>query len=210
MSAKGRTSWGKRLAGEDPITGLTPCGLSNKALHMLRDQEYGRASEHPCELEDETCSPRTVWANISGQYLSVEDFMALCDSHHIRFDMTPDRSAKAAATHVGSRRTPEQRAKISASVKDAMTSEVRFKISQAARARTPEQLARIKDAAAAARTPESQARGGLAASHKRWHVKRGIVNPECSLCVVRQPGLLAVVARVVAIRRVTLDREDHS
>ena len=26
------------------------------------------------------------WANISHQYLGVDDFMPLCQSHHIRYD----------------------------------------------------------------------------------------------------------------------------
>ncbi len=191
MSIKGRTSWGKRLAGEDPVTGLTPSGLSNRALHTLVKQERGQASEYPCSHADKTCSSgRTDWACISRLYLNVDDFMALCRSHHLRYDMTPERAERAAATHLGDVYTPEHRANISAGVKASMTPEVRARMSEASRNRTPEQLARNAAATAAgrARNPQGLANGGLAASHMRWHVKRGIVNPECSLCVVRQPG----------------------
>jgi hypothetical protein len=31
-------------------------------------------------------------------------------------------------------------------------------------------------------TPEVLARGGRGASHRRWHINRGILNPACSLC----------------------------
>ena len=41
------------------------------------------------------------------------------------------------------------------------------------------QLARIS-------TPESLAKGGRIGTHTRWHVKRGIVNPACSLCVSKE------------------------
>ncbi len=36
------------------------------------------------------------------------------------------------------------------------------------------------------RTPESSAKGGPIGRHTRWHVKRGIVNPACSLCVSKE------------------------
>jgi hypothetical protein len=32
------------------------------------------------------------------------------------------------------------------------------------------------------RTPESCSQGGLHGTHSRWHVSRGVVNAECSLC----------------------------
>lgn len=32
------------------------------------------------------------------------------------------------------------------------------------------------------RTPASAARGGVAANHLRWHVRRHVVNPRCPLC----------------------------
>jgi hypothetical protein len=33
-----------------------------------------------------------------------------------------------------------------------------------------------------AATPESHRKGGIAATHKRWHANRGVLSKECSLC----------------------------
>ena len=48
-------------------------------------------------------------------------------------------------------------------------------------------LAFVNDRTGTETTPVRQPRGhahkaGIAAMHKRWHVKRGVVNPKCVLC----------------------------
>jgi len=55
-------------------------------LHQRLYGKYGRAAEYACVYADQTCKGPMNWANISGEYLGVEDFMPLCRSHHIRYD----------------------------------------------------------------------------------------------------------------------------
>jgi hypothetical protein len=55
-------------------------------LHSRVKARRGRASEHECALADETCKGRMEWANVSREYLGVDDFMPLCQSHHGRYD----------------------------------------------------------------------------------------------------------------------------
>lgn len=55
-------------------------------LHYKVHRERGRAADYPCTMADATCRGPMHWANISGQYLDVEDFMPLCTSHHFRYD----------------------------------------------------------------------------------------------------------------------------
>lgn len=56
------------------------------ALHVRVRQARGPASGYPCAMADATCRGRMHWANISRQYLGVDDFMPLCNSHHVRYD----------------------------------------------------------------------------------------------------------------------------
>lgn len=55
-------------------------------LHDRVHKERGRAADYPCRLADDTCKGSMQWANISGEYRDVEDFMPLCRSHHARYD----------------------------------------------------------------------------------------------------------------------------
>jgi len=55
-------------------------------LHLRVRKERGPASAQVCAHADETCKGRLEWANISHEYLGVEDFMPLCQSHHVRYD----------------------------------------------------------------------------------------------------------------------------
>ena len=64
-------------AGDDP---------SYRALHGRVRKERGPASEQVCLHADDTCEGRMNWANISHEYRDVQDFMPLCQSHHIRYD----------------------------------------------------------------------------------------------------------------------------
>ena len=70
-------------------------------LHKRLYRKRGRAALRPCSQADETCQGRMEWANISGEYRDVDDFMVLCRSHHARMDETPESRAnkkKAALT----------------------------------------------------------------------------------------------------------------
>lgn len=57
-----------------------------RGLHSRVCRERGAAATHPCAHADGTCKGRIEWANISHEYLGVEDFMPLCQSHHFRYD----------------------------------------------------------------------------------------------------------------------------
>ena len=76
------------------------------ALHKLVHKTRGRAALLPCAQADNTCTGRMEWANISGEYRDVDDFMPLCKSHHRRYDDSPEwRAAISRAT------TREQRSR---------------------------------------------------------------------------------------------------
>jgi hypothetical protein len=60
--------------------------LSNGGLHGRLKRDRGRASEHACTYADDSCKGPMHWANISHDYLGIEDFMPLCQSHHWRYD----------------------------------------------------------------------------------------------------------------------------
>jgi hypothetical protein len=181
MSNPGRHPNAKRYPGEDPVTGLTPSGLSNRALHKLVRTSRGDASTYGCARVDDTCSEgRMDWACISRRYLDEYDFMPLCRSHHLRYDMTPERAERAASTHRGRVQTPEHRANISAGVKSAMTEEVRGKMSEAAKHRgdDPEAHAALSEAASRrniARYEDDEARNKTGAATREWWASR----PRC-------------------------------
>src|ERR1017187_8413733 len=72
-----------------------------KRLHRVR----GRAALHHCARADASCRGAVFWANISGEYLGIDDFFPLCQSHLRRHCETPEwRAAMSAAW------TPERRA----------------------------------------------------------------------------------------------------
>ena len=59
-----------------------------RAIHYWVERQLGKAAEHTCEQEDETCSGRMEWANISREYhRDVDDWLVLCHAHHKRRDM---------------------------------------------------------------------------------------------------------------------------
>lgn len=60
--------------------------LGIAGLHERLRRDRGRASEHACTYEDESCKGPMHWANISREYRGIEDFMPLCQSHHCRYD----------------------------------------------------------------------------------------------------------------------------
>lgn len=55
-------------------------------LHDRVHVRRGKAANYPCAHADETCKGPMHWANISHEYKGVDDFMPLCQSHHIRYD----------------------------------------------------------------------------------------------------------------------------
>ena len=57
-----------------------------RALHLRVRTARGRAADYPCTHEDESCRGAVQWANISGEYLDVDDFMPLCRFHHRAYD----------------------------------------------------------------------------------------------------------------------------
>jgi len=76
------------------------------ALHKKLYRVRGKAASHACSHLDASCRGPVWWANISHEYLDVDDFMPLCVSHHRRYD-----GADASHMH-----TPEIAAKISKSM----------------------------------------------------------------------------------------------
>lgn len=56
------------------------------ALHAQVHAQRGRAANYSCTKADRSCQGDMQWANISGNYEGVEDFMPLCRSHHVRYD----------------------------------------------------------------------------------------------------------------------------
>lgn len=60
--------------------------LGRSGLHDRLKRDRGRASEHACTYADDTCKGLMHWASISHEYLGVEDFMPLCQSHHVRYN----------------------------------------------------------------------------------------------------------------------------
>jgi hypothetical protein len=85
-----------------------------RILHYQVRRIRGEPELFPCAHADKTCSQVMVWANISGEYLGVDDFMPLCQSHHKRYDYTPDSRARNSASHTGVPLSPEHSAAISA------------------------------------------------------------------------------------------------
>lgn len=57
-------------------------------LHKRVKDTRGAASTHECARADNSCKGLMNWANISHEYLGIEDFMPLCQSHHYRYDLT--------------------------------------------------------------------------------------------------------------------------
>ena len=73
-----------------------------KRLHRVR----GRAALHHCARADASCRGAVFWANISGEYLGIDDFFPLCQSHLRRHCETPEWRARLSAAW-----TPERRAR---------------------------------------------------------------------------------------------------
>jgi len=84
-------------------------------------------------------------------------------------------------------RTPAQRSACSSKWQAALTPEqIKERMLRARTALTPEQLRARSRKSYASLTAEQRRRaaclGSAASNHKRWHVERGIVNPDCFLC----------------------------
>lgn len=80
-----------------------------------------------------------------------------------------ETKAKMSAAKIGQPKSVDHRAKISASTMGRVHSqEHREKISQSCKGKPRSEEAKLKLAEGA---------------HKRWHVRRGIVKPECSFCI---------------------------
>jgi hypothetical protein len=60
--------------------------IGYRALHLRVRKAHGRAADHPCEHADGSCSGSMQWANISGDYRGIDDFMPLCRFHHRLYD----------------------------------------------------------------------------------------------------------------------------
>src|ERR1035437_7726029 len=84
-----------------------------RELHYAVEAAHGKARLRPCTYADESCSLIVEWANISHQYIDVNDFMPLCQSHHFRYDDTPERRAACSAAATGHVKTLEHRAALS-------------------------------------------------------------------------------------------------
>jgi hypothetical protein len=97
---RGRETWNKgRPTGVVPPNAFKPGETAGEAnarwagdavgyggLHARAYGKHGKASDHACAHADETCKGPMNWANISGAYLDADDFMPLCQSHHVRYD----------------------------------------------------------------------------------------------------------------------------
>jgi hypothetical protein len=57
-----------------------------QGLHTRLRVMRGPASDYPCALADDTCKGPMQWANISGEYLGLDDFQPMCRSHHVRHE----------------------------------------------------------------------------------------------------------------------------
>jgi hypothetical protein len=97
----GHTPWNKGLTGIhlSPETEFQPgstVGEGNgrwagdevgyDGLHIRLWKARGPAADHECQHADGTCKGPMNWANISHEYRDVDDFMPLCQSHHVRYD----------------------------------------------------------------------------------------------------------------------------
>lgn len=85
--------WNKGVrTGVMPPNAFQPAAVvTYAALHGEVHRQRGPASAQVCAHADTTCKGRMHWANISGNYEGVDDFMSLCQSHHIRFDKASGR-----------------------------------------------------------------------------------------------------------------------
>lgn len=90
----GLEPWNKGIpTGITPVNAFKPspgprkCDLPGYGkLHGEVERARGRAAEYSCSMADTTCKGQMQWANISGEYKGVDDFMPLCQSHHFRYD----------------------------------------------------------------------------------------------------------------------------
>lgn len=89
---------------------------------------------------------------------------------------SPEQIAKHAASLTGYRHTPEARATMSAAAKGKPKSE-EHRAKFRAYHNSPEGKAAARKRAKLGASP-----GGLMGSHMRWHVNRGVVNPDCIHC----------------------------
>lgn len=55
-------------------------------IHSRVYKERGRAADYACQHADSTCKGPMHWASISHEYKDMDDFMPLCQSHHVRYD----------------------------------------------------------------------------------------------------------------------------
>ncbi len=86
FGAPGWQPWNKGLSEADPSIWLRKSVEGYGSLHMRLRRQQGSASSYACALADNTCKGPMHWSNISGRYESVDDFRALCQSHHERYD----------------------------------------------------------------------------------------------------------------------------
>lgn len=99
----GHDAWNKSITGThfSPSTEFKPgygAGESNVrwagddisygGLHIRVREVRGPASERECLYRDRTCKGPMHWANVSHEYTDITDFIPLCQSHHVRYDMS--------------------------------------------------------------------------------------------------------------------------
>ena len=81
-------------------------------VHIWLIKTHGKATH--CEFVDTTCTKKSAtyeWANISGEYRRDKtDYMQLCKSCHVKYDMKPDTLLKMSQALKG--KIPPNRRKI--------------------------------------------------------------------------------------------------
>lgn len=86
----GAKPWNKGTSGLMPAGAAHPNwsgdGVGYGGLHIRVRKVRGTPDSYSCRHADDTCKGPMDWANISGKYRGVDDFVPLCRSHHIRFD----------------------------------------------------------------------------------------------------------------------------
>lgn len=89
----GQDAWNKGVpSGRVPPNAFQPAPvITYSALHAELRRQRGPASAHDCAHADGTCKGPMNWANVSGEYQDLDDFLPLCQSHHVRLDRASGR-----------------------------------------------------------------------------------------------------------------------
>lgn len=86
-----RGKWHSINHSQENHTGWKGNKVKYSGLHMWLRRHYGNASQHSCAKADKTCKGKKNWSNISRKYKrDIADWWVLCQSHHIKYDMTDE------------------------------------------------------------------------------------------------------------------------